>query len=392
MARPKISMDRVVAAMERDGLDALVAAGPENVFYLSDLPVSPVSSNRLLFVVRSSSPSFCVVTRNGDAKLVMTSAAVDLARANSWVSEFRTYKTGTYIVRPKALVSKDVAADPLQALVKTVQEDRKIGKVGIDSKMASASIVDGFRSLLRGSKVVDSSILFELLRMIKSKEEIARFVKANDIVCRAINKVIGEARVGTREDELHNILKSSILNDGGTLWQQTTIASGPENGPDIYAQPTSRKLTKGDIIRLDIGGVYKGYTADLSRTLAVGEASAEARKIYRVLRDAEQILVDECKPGVKASHLHGLVVKYVKKHLDSGYERGNVGHGVGVDLYDRPFISANDDTEMQAGMTLSLEVPYHKVALGGFNVEDSVLVRENDVKLVSDLPRELIIV
>lgn len=391
MVHQKFSMEKFVDAMDEKGLDVLLATIPENVFYITDLPCSPVSPNRLLNCVRNSSPAFAVVDKTGEVTLVATSAAVELARETSWVKDIRSYATGTYIVRPRGLVPKELGTDPLEVVSGIVRE-AGVKKLGLDQKYTTVYVSQSLKSLLHGVQISDETRLFEQLRMIKSGEEIRRFKEANRILCAAIRKVVSEVRVGIRERDLQLALKAAILEGGGDLWQQTTIAAGPADGPNIYSQPTDRKVQGGDIIRIDVGCVYRGYTADLSRTLVVGDPSAKARRIYRVLREAEELLLDACKPSSKASELHYAVVNYVKKNLDRSYRRGNVGHGVGVELYDRPFLSADDDTQLQPGMTLSLEVPYHEFGLGGFNVEDSAVVTEAGHDIVSDLPRELIAV
>jgi len=391
MVQPKFTLDRFIDAMDLRGLDLLVATVPENVFYLTDLPSSPVSPNRLLNCVKNSSPAFALLSKKGEATLLVTSAAVELARETSWVDNVKTYATGTYIVRPQGPLPKDVAREPFEALSKIVKES-KAKKVGVDLKYATTNAADRLRSSLPDVEVSDQTLMFELFRMIKSNEEIDRFKEANRILCSAIKRVAAETHIGVQERDLQLLLKSEILKDGGDMWQQTTIAAGPNDGPNIYSQPTDRKIQAGDIIRIDVGCVYKGYTADLSRTLVVGNVPVKARRIYDVLQDAEHRLIAACGPNDKASHLHSIVVDYVKNNLDKDYFRGNVGHGTGVELYDRPFLSADDDTQLQPGMTLSLEVPYHEFGLGGFNVEDSAVVTKKGCDIVSDLPQELMVV
>src|SRR5438552_18676829 len=109
-------MKRFVDAMEEKDLDVLLATVPENVFYVTDLPASPVSPNRLLNVVKNSSPTFAVINRNGGLALVTTRPAVELAREKSCAADIRTDSTGTYIVRPGAPIPKAVATDPLDAV------------------------------------------------------------------------------------------------------------------------------------------------------------------------------------------------------------------------------------------------------------------------------------
>ncbi len=388
----KLDLGRIKDVMDREGLDALLAASPENVFYLSDLPTLYTSPNRLLYVVRNDSPSLCLFLKDGDAKLILTAAAVELAKLHSWVEDIRPYRTGVYIVRPKEQEVKEFAVDAYEALEKTVKE-LGVKRIGYDAGVVSKQIADNISRCVKGLvELVDATEVFKELRMIKSEEELRRYRKANEILCKAIWKVISEMRVGVEERELVALIKETILKEGGDSWHQTTIAVGPQNGPNIYNQPSGRRLKKGDIVRIDVGCVYRGYSADLSVTVAIGEAPPEAKKIFNVIETAERMLIDECRPGVRACDIFKLGEDYVKKELDPNYRRGNLGHGIGIELYDRPFISANDTTELSPGMTLSIEVPYHKYGLSGFNMEDSVIITKSGHEVVSDLPHELLVV
>lgn len=95
------------------------------------------------------------------------------------------------------------------------------------------------------------------------------------------------------------------------------------------------------------------------------------------------------KPGVKASDIHKIVVDIVRQKYDMHYTRGNVGHGVGVELYDEPELRIDNQQKLIPGMTISVEAPYHKFGLGGFIVEESVLVTEDGHEVVSDISKEL---
>ena len=230
--------------------------------------------------------------------------------------------------------------------------------------------------------------------MIKNAEEIHRFRKANQILCKVFGKIEDSCKKDRpTEIDLDVLLKTELMKNGAESWQQTTIAAGTKSGPDIYNQPLAgRKIRRSDVIRLDVGCVYKGFTADLSRTFVVDKAPPRAATVYKVLRDAFMGYLDSLSPGTKASAINIGVVNYVRNNLDPNYYRGNVGHGVGVELYDRPILGPDDNTPLQEGMTLSYEVPYHIAGLGGFNIEDSVLITKRGKEVVSKYDRELIVV
>lgn len=119
--------------MDERGLDILLATVPENVFYVTDLPCSSVSPNRLLNCVRNSSPAFAIVDKTGEVTLVVTSAAVELAKETSWVKDIKSYATGTYIVRPRNLVPSELGTDPLEVVSRIISATGA-KKVGLDQE------------------------------------------------------------------------------------------------------------------------------------------------------------------------------------------------------------------------------------------------------------------
>ncbi len=377
-------------------LDILIVSAPENVFYVSGVPTSFTNANRLLFCSRRNSPLMCVVPSEGEPALVLSAAALDVTTRNSWIRDLRLYATGTYIWREKKVELE--ANTFLDALRKVVSEKLRRGasasaRIGIEFNDFSTVNYEAMKKAFPKERFVDANETLMLSRMIKNQEEIARFKRANQILCKAIGVVENALKDRPTEAELDTLLKYTMLKEGAESWQQTTIAAGRVSGPDIYNQPVpKRKIKTGDLIRLDVGCVYKGYTADLSRTFAVERVHPRAAKTYNVLREAFEEYIDLLEPGRKASAVNVAVVDYVREHLDKEYYRGNVGHGVGVELYDKPLLGAEDHTPLQGGMTLSYEVPYHISGLGGLNIEDSVLITKSSRQVVSKYDRDIIVV
>jgi Xaa-Pro aminopeptidase len=390
----KQNLPRLQTFMSKADLDVLIISAPENVFYLSGVPTSATNSNRLLFCSRRTAPLMCVVPKEGDPTLVLSAAALDVTRRNSWIRDIRLYATGTYIWRKKKV---DLAArsfiDVLKRVVSEKLGEERPSKIGIEMNDLSAANYDALKSSFSNHSFVDGNETLMMSRMIKNTEEIRRFKKANLILCKVMKKIEREIKDKPTEVELDILLKQELLREGAESWQQTTIAAGKVSGPDIYNQPVpGRKLKSGDLIRLDVGCVYKGYTADLSRTYALEKVPPRAAKTYKVLREAFLRYLDKLAPGVKASEINVGVVNYVRENIDKEYYRGNVGHGVGVELYDKPILGPEDHTPLQEGMTLSYEVPYHISGLGGLNLEDSILITKRSKHVVSNYDREIIVV
>ena len=388
----KIDLERLHGLMERDNLDVLIASSPENVFYISDLPTTFTSSNRLFYSIASTTPTFCVIPKGEEPKLIITNSAAETARKHSLIKDQRTYATGVYIVREKKAAIQDYRKGSLEALTTMLDETRPIEKIGVEQRSIQLALFNHLKGSFADAALVGADSVFDEMRMVKTEEEIKRFAMATKIACKAILKVVDSVEAGISELELDKILKTAILDEGGDSWHQTTIAVGAENGPDIFNQPSQKKVTQGDIIRIDIGPTYKGYTADISRVVVFDKLPEKARRLYKILMQAEEKAIEAIKPGVTTSYVHKIGQEYVRDRYDTKYTRGNIGHGVGISLWEPPILREKNPIELAVDMTMSVEIPYHKFGLGGFNIEDSVIVTKNDHEIISDISREIFIV
>jgi Xaa-Pro aminopeptidase len=390
----KQNLPKLQKRMNDSNVDLLVVSAPENVFYVSDVPTSFTNSNRLLFCSRRTAPIMCVVPSEGEPTLILSAAAYDVTARNTWIKDLSLYATGTYIWRKNRVgLTAKTFVDTLQKIISERLHKTSAARIGIEFNDLNAINYEALKKAFSDHSFVDGTQILLLSRMIKNQEEISRFKKANQILCKVMKKIENALKDRPTETELDILLKYEMLREGAESWQQSTIAAGRISGPDIYNQPVpKRKVQNGDLVRLDVGCVYKGYTADLSRTYAIRRVPTRAGKTYQVLKAAFLKYLDLFEPGTKASDINVAVVNYVKKHLDKEYYRGNVGHGVGVELYDKPILAPDDSTPFESGMTLSYEVPYHISGLGGLNLEDSILITKKSKEIVSKYDRDIIVV
>jgi Xaa-Pro aminopeptidase len=167
--------------------------------------------------------------------------------------------------------------------------------------------------------------------------------------------------------------------------------------------PSRRELAEGDLVVLDIGSTYGGYTADESRTFVVGEASAEQQALFAVARAAEDAVFDALRPGVSVAEVYERAEAVVMQGWPSHFAPGSlvlpgfVGHGLGLELDEPPVLWSREETRLKPGMTLAIEIevttPELDLASGAMvKIEDTVLVGENGVEVLTVTPRELIAV
>ncbi len=148
----------------------------------------------------------------------------------------------------------------------------------------------------------------------------------------------------------------------------------------------------GDIIKIDVGCIVDGYSSDGGRTAVLGEASRDALKIYEALHRSFDVGLTLFTPGRPLKEIHATVAATM---WDLGYEtysRGHFGHGVGSSIWSEewPFISADSDATLEPGMVLAFETPWYIDGLGGFIIEDQLLVTDSGCEVMAPLSRDLL--
>lgn len=254
----------------------------------------------------------------------------------------------------------------------------KDGKVGIDSALFGSPLLECLDGVVY--ELADSLIMRQ--RLVKTGEEINRMRIAANASYSGMERVEELLNTGGKfsEIELFYEARKVILNHH-CQWQFTSVMAGPF-GADIYHQPTDYIIQDGDFVRMDFGAVYEGYSSDVARTISVGAPNPEYVRLASVLREGVNLIIEALKPGVRLGDLFHLGQNYIRKHGYPQYNRHLLGHSIGIEVEEQPFIESNSDFIVEPNMVFSVETPYYIKDLAGFSHEDIVLVRENGAELL----------
>ncbi len=236
----------------------------------------------------------------------------------------------------------------------------------------------------------------EAFRVVKDAYEIDVLKEAAARLSRVADDVLRESRVGLREREL-GVIIDARLRDAGFQRPafETIVASGP-NAALPHARPTERKLTEGDLVVLDFGGVYDSYCVDLTRTVAVGRASVRSRAVHRAVLAAHDRAIALVAPGqsrfaVDAAARDALAEFGMAEACGHG-----IGHGLGIEVHEdprivrrRPDIEVGRET-IESGMVFTIEPGAYFPGWGGVRIEDDVLVTDSGAELLTQVTTELI--
>jgi Xaa-Pro aminopeptidase len=221
-------------------------------------------------------------------------------------------------------------------------------------------------------------------RAIKSEREIEYFRQACRITRNALEAGIDACLPGTSEREVANVIQATLMAGGSEqIGFDTAVSSGPRAGLK-HASPRSRLIATGDMVFLDTGAVVGGYHADLSRTLAVAGAGSDEQSML----DAALEMFREClraiRPGVPVRDLYRAAERVARRTgFISDYMPNGLGHGLGLSLFEMPFLGPTDESLLEAGMVFALEPMLVRYNLGTAVIEESVLVTPTGAEVLS---------
>ena len=245
-----------------------------------------------------------------------------------------------------------------------------------------------------GAKIVSGVTLTNPMRRIKSPAEIERMTAACRIADSAMGVVTSDIADGAVERELVEELDSLLHRDGsrGVSFDTAVWAMGPSTARDASDRETSARMQRGNGVSFDFGAVIDGYCSDFGRTVAIGETNEEYAAVYNAVISAQAAGLSAVKPGALACEVDAACRQVI---VDAGYGdwfRHRTGHCIGLDVHEYPFISEEDQTPLEAGMTFTIEPSIFWPGRVGVRIEDIVLVTEDGGVKLNEYSEELVAV
>lgn len=361
----------VRSELVRLGLDALVVTHLPHLFYLAN--------------VRASA-GMLVVTST-DAQLL-----VDF-RYRTVVTELLAAGVG-----PPGLRRVDVEGSYEETL-RRVAREAGWGRIGVEADHLSVRRWQWLDGSLQAALAATVGLV-ERIRMQKDDHEIATLRAAGERLAPVAARVLDAVAAGRSERELAALIEQALRDEGFERPAFDAIVAGGPNSALPHAQPTGRRLVAGDLVVLDFGGVHHGYCVDLSRTVCVGRAGAEAHRLHGAVRAAQAAALAAIRPGVRASAVDA-AAREVLGELGLAEAFGHsTGHGLGIELHEAPRVgrprveggAGTADTEdplLSPGMVFTVEPGVYLPETGGVRIEDDVLVTKDGYEMLTRVPSEL---
>jgi Xaa-Pro aminopeptidase len=284
-------------------------------------------------------------------------------------------------------------AGPSGGLLGVVAERLKalhVRQIGFESQQLTVDQHQRLRASLPAEVTLTPTIaVVENIRTSKTSEEIALLRRAAGIASRAFDRVREAIRPGLRERDVAFLLEQTFRELGADGPAFETIVAAGERGALPHGRASDRVIDRGDMVVVDFGARAGGYNSDVTRTVVVGEPTAEQRRVIAAVAAAQAASLALMKPGATAD----AVDRRAREALTGerhAFAHG-LGHGVGLDVHERPYLSASDHTSLAAGMVITNEPGIYVPGWGGVRLEDMVLVTEGEPEVLTTASHEIAI-
>jgi len=264
---------------------------------------------------------------------------------------------------------------------------KRVGVEGLRMRVMELRYLEG---AFPGAKFEAAEPLIAQMRMHKDEGEIAAMQRAVEIAEAALKATLPKVKVGMTEKEIASELVQQLYAHGSDpeLPFAPIVGAGP-NSANPHATVSERKLQKGDLLLFDWGASYEGYLSDLTRTFFVGEIDEEFKRIYEIVKLANQAGREAAKPGAPCSAVDEAAREVIEDSGYGPYFTHRTGHGLGMEGHEEPYMRAGNALPLAAGMTFTVEPGIYLAGRGGVRIEDNVVITKDGARTLTSFPREL---
>ena len=378
--------ERLDAALEAFGVDALVATAAPDVAYITgfwsfsrgvypaDIAAVYSKAGTALVIPTIDAPAFAAGDGAADHVACHGRFFVNLAE-----------RADEHARRAVQLASEpsETAAEALARVLEAL--GLRTMRIGMDEARPGAAPIAARLSRFRLTPAVGA---VAGARAVKAPYEIECLAQALRIAEEAIHAVLGELKPGTTEREAVELYERAVAAHRAAPYA-AMIAFGA-NAALPAAPPDDRPLRAGELVRFDVGCIFKGYRGDVARMGVLGEPNPRAQRAYDAVEAGVQAALDAIRPGIDGAAVFETAVAAVRDGGLPEFRRHHVGHGIGLEPAEAPWLRPGGEP-LVAGMVLRVEAPYYELGAFGVSVKETVLVTRGGASAINRSNRGLVV-
>ncbi len=346
-----IRIKHVINKLVSSNLDCLIVSLPANISYLS----RSISRDSMMLVSKKESIYF---------------------------TDFRYYEEAKQNFKNRLKVQR--TDNTMLAAIAAACNSLKAGRVGFEENHLTCRQLRLLKEKIGNkTELVPIAGAIETIREVKDKEELDKIRTATAITRKALEFAARFLKPGVKEIEVAAELESFIRYNGArSAAFEIIVASGP-NTSFAHHLTSQRVLKNNEPVLIDIGTDFLGYKSDLTRVFFLGKIPTLARNIYHIVDKAQDAAIAKIKPGQSFSSIDKAARDIITKNGFGAYFGHALGHGIGLEIHEKPSVSSRNPELLQPGMVFTIEPAIYIPRKLGIRLEDTVLVTKKGVEVLS---------
>jgi Xaa-Pro aminopeptidase len=267
-----------------------------------------------------------------------------------------------------------------------------VGRLGFESDCVTVDAHDALAEAAAGVPLVRAPGLVQQLRAVKDAGEVEALRRACAVADAALADLLaaGGLRPGRSEREVALDLEDRMRGHGAAGPAFETILAAGAHSAVPHHRPTGAELQRGDLVKLDFGALVDGYHSDMTRTVVLGPAAGWQRELHALVAEAQAAGRAALAPGAEVVAVDA-AARVVVERAGHGEEFVHgLGHGVGLQIHESPYVGKTGTGALSAGMVVTVEPGVYLPGRGGVRIEDTLVVRDDGPELLTHTTRELL--
>ena len=263
--------------------------------------------------------------------------------------------------------------------------DLNLKKIGYEEDYISVKTYTDWNKKLKDVLLIGVSEIFKQARQIKTNDEIDRMKKAarlGEIGFQTIYETIQE---GMTEKELAAEAEYAMRKAGSDGTSFDTIVASGLNSAYHHAKTSEKRIENGELIIVDIGAKYNCYCSDMTRTFIFGDGNQQQKDLINLVTDGQNFTLNNIEAGKKCRDIDTLTRNYFIEKKKEWSDRfiHSLGHGVGIDIHENPYLSQTSTELLEENMVITIEPGLYIPGLGGCRIEDQIVVKKDGFQLLT---------
>lgn len=274
--------------------------------------------------------------------------------------------------------------------VEKIIQESDLKRIGFEKNHVTYGQFETLKEKLSAELVPVANII-EQLRLVKDNQEIETIQKAIEITEKAYQHILDYVEEGMTEIQVANELDFYMRKLGASGVSFDTIVASGHRSAMPHGVASDKKIQQGDMITIDFGCYYQGYTSDMTRTFALGDPGDELKKVYSIVQEAHRLVNEKAKAGMTGQELDKLARDYISERGYGDQFGHSLGHGIGLEVHEGPGVNYRNQDPLPEGAVITNEPGIYIAGLGGVRIEDDLVLKSDGNQNLMTLATDLII-